>query len=960
MKPSRKKHYVAFLAAVAALFVTSVAVVPMGAQADSSPSTNYVSEQKSAEQIALEQAQSSGEVVPVWSDFTRRVSVNALPTGLLQADIAAGPVQEPDPSNPGRWVPIDTSLSKVGGAIVPAVSDASISLSAGGDGSLASVSYGGRTLRFDIPNATLPAPSLSGDTATYPNIEPNTDLAVKVLPDGIEVSLVIKAAPPGTPTLNLRMSSTNTEVASGDSGGLVFTDGQGREISESDAPILFVGSPSDGPAPGALQQKVPAQVADTGTDQLITVAPDPSFFHQKGISYPVTLDPVVDFSAGKDTYINSNLTNTSYGTSTDLKVGYNGTAVTRTFVRFQGVETTLAGTQVSDAHVLLYETGADSSCASTEADIMNLTSSFSDNTTWATRPSVDPDVVGSASSNAGCNGSHPSAQVDFSTGAQGTVAGLVQDWIDGAKTNYGIEVAAANEGATSSWKMFQSSEAAHNVPDLQVTYSQVWESSGDELLTPSEVFLSTQQPRQPSGQAPSPTAADHPQLAPQDDQASYRAPDETVDVAAGSAGSGSIKLQADGPPYNYWWPADPTLAVGATQGMFGINDSYGSFDKATGALVRPLDSLQDLFNVPGWSYVTDPNFTYDLSAPSDPRFYAVAFGRSSSTSNYKLLVAASTQDDSGNPGPNWCVLPPFTVASTGMPDFPKIAAGPNGIFVTVDVFSADASTFLGAELFSIAKSPFDSCSTVNVHHNFKLHEAGSTSLAFAVMPAAYSEGGPAAEWMADMLPGKRSTATLWKVSGSVTNPNGPTLKNWSVGVPTAYVPPAPQIPNGGTLNIVGQDEFTGAYYSNGWLYADQTSKNPTTGRAEARLVRIRTTSPFDGHATAFSNGSRDVFYPAATESGCTGGFGRTVVFTESGSSMAPAMARASLVNGTWTSPPDVLMAGSGSEPSNMRWGDYAGASPDPSCATPWVWLFSEYGNGSSSSYSFATRVVAVG
>jgi hypothetical protein len=95
----------------------------------------------------------------------------------------------------GRWVPVSATLHRVDDGYAPAATPSGLVLSGGGRGPLAVMTTsGGRRLTLSVPFA-LPAPAVSGATATYRNVLPGVDLQVAATSQGgLTDSLVIKNA----------------------------------------------------------------------------------------------------------------------------------------------------------------------------------------------------------------------------------------------------------------------------------------------------------------------------------------------------------------------------------------------------------------------------------------------------------------------------------------------------------------------------------------------------------------------------------------------------------------------------------------------------------------------------------------------------------------------------------------------------------------------------------------------
>jgi hypothetical protein len=141
---------------------------------------------------AVAQARASGKVVPVPSWTTQTSTVVALPDGKFQMTTYVLPVRV---KQDGRWVPVSATLHRVDGGYSPAATPSGLVMSAGGRGPLAVMTTSaGRRLALSVPFA-LPAPAVSGASATYRNVLPGVDLQVTATSQGgISDSLVIKNA----------------------------------------------------------------------------------------------------------------------------------------------------------------------------------------------------------------------------------------------------------------------------------------------------------------------------------------------------------------------------------------------------------------------------------------------------------------------------------------------------------------------------------------------------------------------------------------------------------------------------------------------------------------------------------------------------------------------------------------------------------------------------------------------
>ncbi len=119
-------------------------------------------------------AKSSGQPVTVDALTTSTSQTVVNPDGTLSSTDYAQPVRL---QRGASWAAIDTTLrANDDGTISPTAVATPLKLSGGGTGPLASVATSdGRQLAITAP-FTLPAPTLSGASATYAGVLPDVDL----------------------------------------------------------------------------------------------------------------------------------------------------------------------------------------------------------------------------------------------------------------------------------------------------------------------------------------------------------------------------------------------------------------------------------------------------------------------------------------------------------------------------------------------------------------------------------------------------------------------------------------------------------------------------------------------------------------------------------------------------------------------------------------------------------------
>ncbi|MFC4018901.1 LamG-like jellyroll fold domain-containing protein [Micromonospora sp. GCM10011542] len=211
----------------------------------------------------------------------------------------------------GKWVPTDPTLVKrPDGSVGPRAATIGLSFSGGGDAPFASVERAGRRLSLSWPER-LPAPTLAGDTATYPDVLAGVDLVVRASTTGFSHVLVVKdrqaAKNPRLRNLTLGLKTGNLTVRDKGEGRLQAVDpATGGEVFETPTPIMW---DSGTPAIGAR-----AAVADTGREAsrvppesarraglgvrvgggALSLTPDAAMLDDPATVYPVYIDPFVN------------------------------------------------------------------------------------------------------------------------------------------------------------------------------------------------------------------------------------------------------------------------------------------------------------------------------------------------------------------------------------------------------------------------------------------------------------------------------------------------------------------------------------------------------------------------------------------------------------------------------------------------------------------------------------------
>lgn len=335
--------FVSFLALLGSGGAVAAASPP--SPAPSSPATTPTTppasspDQTSAESEALAEAEQSKQPVEVDGLTTPVQRVVATPAGTLEAELSPVPVRVPSGSG---WTDVNTDLKASSDGLRPTASPLSVSLSDGGAEALAVVEDGASRLELWWLES-LPRPTVTGDTATYPEVAPGVDLVVRAGSLGFSQYLVVKdRAAAGSPLLDQYRLMLKVQ------GGQVQKRGNELEFLRTDGSRVFgMAAPRMWEATGAVSSDA-VQAAEVGQsaavgmelhgDALI-LTPDQHMLDDPSTKFPVVIDPswahqVKDYwhmvwSDGQ-AFNNSPTENARVGFD-----GWQGSKSSRVFYRFQ-------------------------------------------------------------------------------------------------------------------------------------------------------------------------------------------------------------------------------------------------------------------------------------------------------------------------------------------------------------------------------------------------------------------------------------------------------------------------------------------------------------------------------------------------------------------------------------------------------------------------------------------------
>ncbi len=404
-----------------------------------------------------------------------------------------------------------------------------------------------------------------------------------------------------------------------------------------------------------------------------------------------------------------------------------------------------------------------------------------------------------------------------------------------------------------------------------------------------------------------------------------------------------------------------------------VNSAYRIY-RTNGKSIRGPFNINDLYNVGGKEFTSDPRCWYDPATTT--WFSTIVFLNDTGTVGTELIAVRHAKDplglwneyaiDSTDPGGRGC--PCFG-------DQPRIGIDQQNLYITADEFSIQGPQFNGPELWVInkagliAKNP-----TVLFAHFAHMTIAGHSAL--APQPA-LSLGKPRAEFMLSSLDfaGKGDNRLgLWAITnrGAVTQGALPTVSSTIIKSEAYANPPLPPQKGSQSKLNPGDDRMQQTETASGTIWGElSTALTPagdTVPRAggawfqvKPRLAKGVVTGGSMVRQGYVSVRGKYLIYPAVQPDAAGNA---AMVFTETSRSMFPSAAFATLKAGAGNFGPPVVF-GAGRGPyfrKSGRWGDYSFAVP--ATGSDSAWLATEYIPPKSSQttdghQNWGTRVVEV-
>ena len=394
----------------------------------------------------------------------------------------------------------------------------------------------------------------------------------------------------------------------------------------------------------------------------------------------------------------------------------------------------------------------------------------------------------------------------------------------------------------------------------------------------------------------------------------------------------------EGITYAGWTPPDPDLAAGPTHVVQVTNGAIAFFTHG-GQLVFQ-DEIEDSFGF--WGSVGATNFVFDPEVLYDQRsgrFFAMANERSNDGGSYFLLAVS----DDSNPEGTWHKYRLDMSHIDNDIDSPNMAVDEDTVYLACDMFGGDKYAIL-----MVPKAQVLAGDPVSGTTELLMTGSGNQSLG---LPQSNDDEPSVPQFMLQSSEGTNNGVSFSEIRiHAILDPAGsPYRETYDLQVPT-YAYPS-QVPQQGTStqHYLFEPRFWSCVYRNGSIWAVHHVNGQ---RARVRWYEIdmrgwpiSTQTPVLAQSGELDMGSGIyTFFPAIAVDRDDN---VAIVFAHGASNEYTSIWRAVRspedATGTFQSPE--LVKSSTAPETSGRWGDYAGASPQPGGGA--IWLAHEWRPSSS-------------
>lgn len=440
------------------------------------------------------EAQARGWRVEVLDERTEDATTWANADGTFTTENASGPIRVKDANEDTGWRELDYELTRNSdGTVSPkspylpiVLAGESTAIEAKRQGLVSVETKRGKEIAFGWDGA-LPEPVLDDTKATYENVLPSTDLVVELTATGYEQFFVVKKAPIEGEDLEYRLPLGIDGLSAEElnSGAIELSDSRDRLVGTIPTPFMWDASEVAGSGEPRYMEELDMRLGEgPGETQELILTPDPLFFDNPNLTYPIIIDPsVTPQNPTWDAYVRSDNPTVNYVSDDELLVGTfnSGTTKARSFLSFSAAA--WRDTVVTSSTLKLY---LDHSwnCTPSSFTVYAAGLGSTSTTSWNNQPSVNGTYKTSFSAAKGYNSVCGAGWV--SVPVTDVVAYLARR--DDATVGLSLR---ASESSSTGWKRFFSGNHTSLKPTLSVTYNRYPTTASVPTLAPATTGAGT-------------------------------------------------------------------------------------------------------------------------------------------------------------------------------------------------------------------------------------------------------------------------------------------------------------------------------------------------------------------------------------------------------------------------------------------------------------------------------------
>lgn len=378
-----------------------------------------------------------------------------------------------------------------------------------------------------------------------------------------------------------------------------------------------------------------------------------------------------------------------------------------------------------------------------------------------------------------------------------------------------------------------------------------------------------------------------------------------------------------------WIPPDTQVGVGPNHIVEAVNLEMRIWKK-DGTLVSTTD-LNSFFGTT--ANLSDPKIRFD---PLSSRWFIAVISYNNSFTAGAWRLAVSTGSDPSAP----VSFVRYTIStSKSAPDFPALGVSSDKVVLTANAFRGNS--FLGTEFLVINKANL--IAGTNAASSYFAPPQGL----FTIQPA-HSLSSTTTLYMAAVAYNSAMSIRVWSVNGVPGVGAGVTRSTVDRSITSLTSPPDASQAGTSTLIQTNDNRLLDAVYRDGKLWVAANSacvplSDPTT-RACLRLIQFSIDTMTKAQDFDFGQSGFYYYYPAIQIDG-----NNNLISVFSGSSALASLWAGVYASGqrladgpnTFQVPATIKLGEHAYNPFANRWGDYSGASIDPSNPAI-IWVAGEY------------------